>query len=168
VTIIEAPTRREEARSIVNLCEKILAQVVESYAAVPMDLPTRQYWTLQQPAADCEQLVVWFNQGYIGPPGDEAATPQRCSAPRTAVLMVQVIRCVPTVSTKGRPPSAEQIQTASEQLAMDAWLLLDIAGDLDQWDDLGGPGLGVIATVNADEPAGGYQGVTLQLTLAIP
>lgn len=168
MTVTPAPTRLEEAKAIVNLCEKILEQVVASYAAVPMDLPDRKYWTLQQPAADCEQLVVWFNQAYMGPPGDEAQTPQRCHSPRSAVVMIQVIRCVPTMSSRGKPPSAEQIQGASEQLATDAWLLLDIAGDLDQWDNLGGPGLGVIATVNADEPSGGFQGVTLQLTLAIP
>jgi hypothetical protein len=164
-----APERVEEVRALIQLMERVLETVVASYDAVPMNLPDRRYWTLQQPAADCEQLVVWFNQAYMGTPGDEASIPQRCNGPRSAALSIQVIRCIPTVDSRGRPPSAEQIQRGSEQLAMDAWLLLDIANDLDQWDyPMAGPGLGVIATVEAGEPSGGFQGVTLNVALGVP
>lgn len=168
MTISPAPDRAVEIRSLVSLLEKVLASVVAGYAAASVDLPERRYWTMQQPSADCEQLVVSFLQTYIGPPGDEASQPQRCNSPRSASLTVQVVRCIPTVSAKGRPPTAEQIQDGSEPLAVDAWLLLDIASDLEQWDPYGGPGLGVIATVDADEPQGGYQSVSLRLTMAIP
>jgi hypothetical protein len=169
VTIQQAPDRIDEARSLVNLLQGVLDRVIALYEAVPMELPSRRYWTLQTPAADCEQLVVSFMQAYIGPPGDEAATPQRCNSPRSAALTVQIIRCIPVADSKGRPPTAAQIQAGSEQLAMDAWLLLDIAGDLEQWDaPYPGPGLGVIATVNAEEPQGGFQSVTLNVTMAIP
>jgi hypothetical protein len=169
VTVTVAPTRLEEAQSLSRMLQGVLDQVVASYAAVPLSLPSRQYWTLQQPAADCEQLVVSFMQAYMGPPGDEASTPQRCNSPRTAVLQVQVIRCIPTAGPKGKAPTAQQIQDGSEQLAMDVWLLLDIAADLEQWDaPLGGFGLGVIATVAAEEPLGGFQAVTLSISMAIP
>jgi hypothetical protein len=167
VTVTAAPSRLEDVQSLARMLQGVLDAVVTAYEAVPMELPERRYWTLQQPAADCEQLVVSFIQAYIGPPGDEASTPQRCYSPRTAVLQVQVIRCIPTVGPKGKSPTAEQIQGGSEQLAMDTWLLLDIAADLEQWDPVG-PGLGVIATVAAEAPQGGYQAVTLSVSMAIP
>lgn len=164
---VTAPDRITEAKSIATMLQGVLDQVVAQYEAIPLPLPDRRYWTLQQPAADCEQVVVSFMQAYIGPPGDEASTPQRCNSPRSAALQVQVIRCIPTMGPKGKAPSAQQIQDGSEQLAMDAYVLLDIAGELEQWDPIGF-GLGVIATVSADEPMGGYQAVTLNITMAIP
>lgn len=171
MTVVPAldPERAAEVRSLVTMMDGVLESVVQSYAQSGVGLPERQYWTLGTPAADCEQLVVSFNQAYLGPPGDEAQTPQRCNGPRSASLTVQVIRCVPTVSVRGnRPPTAEQIQASSEALAVDAWLLLDMAGSLDQWDPAGGFGLGVIATVDAGDATGGFQAVTLTLNAAIP
>jgi hypothetical protein len=150
------------------MLDEILSRVQAGYAQAGVDLPDRKYWTLSAPAVDCEQLVVSFVQAYIGPPGDEAATPQRCQSPRSAAIDIQVVRCVPTVGTRGTMPAPAAIQASSEQLAIDAWLLLDIAAELDTWDSLGGPGLGVIATVDANQAQGGYQGVTLHLTSAIP
>ncbi len=154
--------------SLARLLQGTLDRVVSVYAAAGVSLPERQYYTLGQAAADCEQLVVVFSQAYVGPPGDQAASPQRCGGPKTAALSVQVTRSIPTMSSKGRPPTPEQIQTASEVLAVDAYLLLDCANALEQWDAEGGYGLGVIATVNADAPQGGFQSVTMSISMAIP
>ncbi len=165
-----APT--EDARSIVTMMDKILERVQTGFAEAGVELPERRYWTLGLPAADCEQLVVSFNQAYIGPPGDEASEPQRCDAPRTAQIDIQVLRCIPTpTGSRGRAPTASAIQGASEAQAIDAWVLLDIACTLDTWDDpsgFPGPGFGVIATVDAGEAQGGFQGPVLHLTVAIP
>lgn len=162
------PERAVEIRSLVTLLDGVLERVVAGFEQSGVKLPERRYWTLSQPAADCEQLVVSFIQAYYGPPGDEASSPQRCDGPRSAAVDIQLIRCIPTVGARGRAPSAAQIQESSEQLAIDAWLLLDIAGSLDMWDAPLPGGLGVIATVDAGEPQGGFQSVTLHLTTAIP
>lgn len=158
----------EEARSLVNLLDGTLARVQNIYATAGIALPDRQYWTLATPAWDCEQLVVSFVQAYFGPPGDEATRPQPCDGVRSAAMTVQVVRCIPTGGKRGTGvPTAESIQAMSEQLAIDAYLLLDLAPQLDQWDP-GYPGMGVIATVDSAEAQGGYQGVTLSVTAVIP
>lgn len=156
-----------EVRSLVVMMEEILSRIIARYEQEELDLPDRKYWTLSTPAADCEQLVVSFMQAYIGPVGDEANEPQNCNSPRTAQLDVQILRRIPSSGPRGGSPSAEKIQAASEMQAIDAWLLLDMASDLDTWDPLG-RGLGVIATVDAGEAQGGYQGPVLHLTVAIP
>jgi hypothetical protein len=38
---------------------------------------------------------------------------------------------------------------------------------LDQWDETG-YGVGVIATLDTPEPEGGFQTVTMQITMAVP
>lgn len=144
-----------------------LERVVAAFDAAGITLPERRYWAIGQTAWDCEQVVVSFQQAYIGPPGDEAATPQRCDGTKSAAISVQVVRCTPTAGPRGKAPSGEQLQTAAEQMAIDAYVLLDVARDLDQWaPDY--PSLGVIATVEASDPQGGYQAATLNVTSAIP
>lgn len=156
-------TPNEEAYSLVNLLDSVLSGVVEGFREAGVDLPDRRFWKVGSPVHDCEQLCVFFNQAYVGPPGDEASDPQRCESPRTAQLGIQLVRKVPTITgTRGVLPSGEKIQEASRQQAIDAWVLLDISCSLDPW------GLGVIATVDAGEAQGGFQGPTLNLTVAIP
>lgn len=156
-------TPTEDAMNLVELMDFIVAEVVVGFTERGVDLPDRRFWKVGSPVHDCEQLCVFFNQAYVGPPGDEASDPQRCESPRTAQIGVQLARKVPTITgTRGVLPSAEKIQEASKQQAIDAWVLLDISCSLDKW------GLGVIATVDAGDAAGGFQGPTLNLTVAIP
>lgn len=154
--------------SIVYMLQGILDRTVDAYTTAGVDLPARRYWTLASTPADCEQLVVIFIQAYPGPPGDEASTPQRCDGPLTASIQVQITRCVPTVSVKGKPPTLEQIQAGAEPLVIDSYVLLRAARSLEMWDEGEGYGLGVIATVDAGEPQGGYQAVTMNISMAIP
>lgn len=156
------------SRSIITLLQGVLDAVVSTYASAGIDLPDRRYWLLSEPVVDCEQVTVSLMQAYVGPPGDEASLPQRCDAVKTAVMQIQVHRCVPTTSARGKSPTAAAIQGASEALAIDAFLLLDSANALEMWDISNGPGLGVIATVEVLQPQGGYQAVLLNLTTAIP
>lgn len=160
----------EEALSIATMLDTILERLVGGFEQAGVDLPDRRYWTTGTPSIDCEQVTVSFNQAYIGPPGDEANEPQKCNSPRTAQLSIQIARCIPgMVGPKSRAPSGEAMQEAAKKQVIDAWVLLDISSSFDTWDaDLPGRGLGVIATVNAGEPQGGYQVTTLQLTVAIP
>jgi hypothetical protein len=145
-----------ETYSLRDLMQGVLERVVSIYESHNVPVPARQYWTMGAPAIDCEQVVVSFVQMYLGAPGDEASTPQRCNVPRSAVLTITVARAIPTVGQTGRTPTA-----------VDSWVLMSSINLLDQWDDTGyGPG--VIATLNSQDAAGGFQTVTLQVTMVVP
>ena len=155
------------AKNLADLLDNVLTQVVSSYASYNMPLPSRRYYTMGEPALDCEQLVFSFLQAYVGSPGDEANQPRRCNDPRSATLNVIVTRSIPVVGQNGRPPSAETIQSASEIIAYDAYILLDSAAQIDQWEN-SGFGMGVIATVESRTAEGGLQSTVLTVTTAIP
>jgi hypothetical protein len=157
----------DDAYSLKNMMDGVMVRVQNVFQSYNVSLPGRQYWTIGQPVIDCEQVVASFIQMYLGAPGDEAASPQRCNVPRSAVLSISIARSVPTVGQNGRPPSAEQIQKASEATAIDAWVLMESVREFDMWDDTG-YGLGVIATIDVSPPEGGFQSVNMQLTLAVP
>jgi hypothetical protein len=158
---------QEDARNLKEMMDGILEKVQSVFQSFNVNLPSRQYWTMGQPAIDCEQLVVSFAQMYLGAPGDQATTPQRCHVPRTAVVNVLLTRQIPTVGQSGKAPSGSKIEEASYSSAIDAWVLMESINLLDQWDDTG-YGLGVIATLDMIGPEGGFTTVNLQLTLAVP
>lgn len=157
----------EDAYNLKNMLDGIIERVENVFQTYNVSLPNRRYWTFGQPVIDCEQLVVSFIQMYLGTPGDEASTPQRCNVPRSAVVTISVARQIPTVGTNGRPPSGDKIQEGAARSAIDAWVLMEAVRDFDMWDGTG-YGLGVIATVDVLPPEGGYQAVNMQLTLAVP
>lgn len=158
----------EDAMHLATHLQNVLDKTVAAFASYSMPLPERQYWTLGQTVVDCEQLVVTFLQMYIGPPGDEAMSPRRCSDPRSATINVSVSRQIPVVGPNGRPPSAERIQTAAQASAYDAWILMEVVRELDSWDGDFGYGLGVIATVETPPAEGGFQTTMLTMTSAVP
>lgn len=157
----------DDAKHIAVFLEKVLDRVVSAYSSYNMPLPSRRYYTFGDPVMDCEQVVVTFIQAYVGAPGDEANIPRRASDPRTATINITVSRKIPVVGVNGRPPSAEDIQSASEITAYDAYILLDSAAKFDTWEDTGF-GIGVIATVDVKAPEGGLQTTSLTVTTAIP
>lgn len=165
--IVDISDISEDVTNIVDFMDNVLQRVVDTFESHRVPLPGRQYWTVGQPAIDCEQLVVTLIQIYLGPPGDQASAPQRCNMPRTAVMTITVAREIPVVGQNGRPPSADKIQTAAAISAIDAYTLMQALNLLDVWEE-GGYGVGVIATADIQEPQGGYQTVNLQLTMAIP
>lgn len=156
----------ETSFNIRDLMENVLQTTIGIYATAQMPLPAKQFWTMGQPAQDCEQLSVSFVQAYLGAPGDEASTPQRCETTRTVVLSISVGRCIP-VGANGKPASAEKMMEFSQFQAVDAWLLIDNLQQYNTWGDYS-QGPGVIATVDVPDPQGGYQAVNLTLTLAVP
>lgn len=166
-TYIDLSGVTEEATDLRDMLDGVLDRLESVFQSYNVNLPARKYWTMGQPAIDCEQVVVSFIQMYLGAPGDEASTPQRCTVPRSAVLSISIAREVPTVGQNGRPPSPEKIQAASEMSAIDAWVLMQSVREFDMWDD-SGYGAGVIATVDVTPPEGGFQSVNMQLTLAVP
>jgi hypothetical protein len=167
MTEIDGTGVLEDATHLRDMMDGILERVESAFQSYNVGLPNRRYWSIGQPAIDCEQVVVSFIQMYLGAPGDEATTPQRCHVPRSAVVAISIARAVPIVGQNGRPPSQESIQRASSVSAIDAWVLMDAVKLFDMWDQ-SGYGLGVIATVEITPPEGGFQSVTMNLTLAVP
>jgi hypothetical protein len=157
----------EDALNAKNLLDNVLETIITIFDSYNVPLPNRRYWNVGQVAIDCEQLSVSLIQIYLGPPGDQASMPQRCNMPRTAVMMITLAREIPVVGMNGRPPSPEKISEGAEISAVDAWVLMESLNALDQWEP-GTFGVGTIATVDIPPPEGGFQLVTMQLTMAIP
>ncbi len=157
----------EGATNLRDMMEGVLERVEAIFQSYNVELPQRRYWTVGQPAIDCEQLVVYFQQMYLGPPGAQVGEPQRCHVPRSATITISIARATPIVNQNGRPPSPERIKAASEVLAIDAWVLMESINQLDQWDETG-YGVGVIATLEVNPPEGGFQTTDMVVTMAVP
>ena len=158
----------EGANNLKNFLQEVLNRVISVYDSYNMPLPSRRYFTMAAPVVDCEQICVSMIQMYIGAPGDEATEPRRGQDPRSATISIQVAREIPITQQNGNPPSADNIQAAAEVSALDAWVLMESVNDLDTWSNSGPFGLGVIATIDADPPEGGFQTTRMTLTMAVP
>lgn len=165
---VDTSTVSPDAKHLSVTMQELLNRTISIFASYNLPIPTRRYYTLGDPAIDCEQVVVTFLQAYIGSPGDQANVPRRCSDPRSGTFNIYVTRAIPIAAVNGTPPTQDKIQNASEIIAYDAYVLLDSAAQLDTWATQGGYGLGVIATVEARTAEGGYQSTVLTITIAIP
>jgi hypothetical protein len=165
--IVSVADVSEEALNVNNLLQNVLDTLVSIFDSYNVPLPNRRYWTVGQAAIDCEQLSVSLIQLYLGAPGDQASLPQKCNMPRSAVMTIVLAREIPVVGTNGRAPTAEKISEGAEISAVDAWVLMQSINELDQWEP-GSFGVGTIATVDIPAPEGGFQAVTMQLTMAVP
>lgn len=157
----------EGATNLRDMMNGVLERVQAVFQSYNVGLPARQYWSMGQPAVDCEQLVVYFQQMYLGAPGAELGDPQRCHVPRSATLSVSISRVTPIVNQNGRPPSPAAIEAASSAMAIDSWVLMESVNQLDQWDETGF-GVGVVATLEVSGPEGGFQTTTMTITMAVP
>jgi len=167
--IVDISGVNPDALHLKNLLEGVLDRVEGVYTSYNVPIPERRYWTMGIPAIDCEQLVVHFVQAYLGPPGAQDNSPNRCNTVRSASLIVSVARALPVVMTQGvKPPSPAKISEGSEISAVDAWILLQSLNSLDMWEGEGIFGPGVIATVETGDPEGGFRLVSMQVTMAIP
>jgi hypothetical protein len=148
---------------LAQLADALLAKVQEVFGQVGIALPGRQYVTLGTPAQDCEQVTVAWQNAYAGLPGQEMNDAQRCDAPRSAVFIITITRCVPVADGAGstRPPKASDLTISAHELYHDAWLLLISAQSMDDY-------LGIIANVEAGDAQGGLQSVALSVTLGVP
>lgn len=142
--------------------EYVQAAVVSVFATAGVTLPDRVVFTAGLPVIDCEQVAISVIQAYIGTPGGQTGEPVKCNSPRSVVLQVQIARCVPTISQKGTPPTADAITASTFELTKDAYLLLKAVNEMDP------VGTGVIADVTMPEPEGGLGGAVLTLTMSVP
>jgi len=157
----------EDAVNLRDMMAGVLERVQSVFQSYNVELPRRRYWTMATPAVDCEQLVIYFQQMYLGSPGAEVGEPQRCHVPRSATITISISRETPIVQQNGRPPAPERIEQASEVMAIDSWVLMESINQLDQWDDTG-YGVGVVATLDVTPPEGGFQTTTMLVTMAVP
>lgn len=172
---LSQPTRKpedygmdEDAFIIIKMMDKLLDAVVGVYEQMNVPLPARRYWMMGvEPAEDCEQLVICYQQTYLGSPGDQAADPQQCNQPRTAVINIHVSRPHPAGKMEnGKPLPAEQIMEYSKWAAIDAAVLAFNLSSFNQVDPYG-TGPGVIATVNSNSPSGNLQTTTLNISRVV-
>jgi len=166
-TYIDITGVSEDSLNLKNMLEGILERVETIYQSYNVPLPARRYWTMSEPAIDCEQLVVHFSQLYLGAPGAPVGEPQRCNVTRSATVNISISREIAVVGQNGRPPSAEKIAQTATSSAIDSWVLMESIKLLDMWDDTG-YGVGVIATLESSPTEGGFQTVVLQITMAVP
>lgn len=165
--IIDVSGVSEDALNVVDMMDGILERVIDVFESYAVPLPARRYWTVGQSAIDCEQLTITLYQMYLGRPGEQQSQPQKCNMPRSAVVLITLAREIPVVSINGRPPTAQNITDGAKISAVDSWVLLQSLNLMDQWDGTGF-GVGVIGSVDIPPPEGGFQLVTMTLTLAIP
>jgi hypothetical protein len=165
--IVNIASVNADALHLKNFLDKILYKVVQTYEEYNVPVPNRRFWTMGDPAIDCEQLCVSFIQMYLGLPGDQASQPRRVESPRSAVLSISISRAIPVVGSNGKAPLAEKIQEGSEIGAVDAYMFMELISKLDQWEP-GEYGMGVIATVEAATAEGGFHTTKMQVTLVIP
>lgn len=157
-----------DALSLKNLMDAVLERLVDRFDYHNVPLPTKRYWKVGSPIIDCEQLVLAVGQIYIGKPGSPAQEPMRCNSPRSVTFRAFLARQIPVPDNRGNEPSASKQQEGSEILSVDAWVLLDAVAHLDGWDVVDAFGMGVIGSVDVEEPQGGYQVLTATFTMAIP
>lgn len=160
------PGRLEDLEALPQLLHITLDAIVGVFEQASAPLPDRRYVAYGAIAADCEQLTVQFTQLYPGEPGTDPSSAVRCDGPRTAVLVCQLLRCVPTGSgPRGQAaPDPAIMDRSAEAFCRDAWLLLDAA----QAVDAAGWNTGVIAEVSPVDSQGGFAGSAMTLTVTVP
>lgn len=145
---------------------RILEKIVEVYAEDGTPLPERRYVTLGgqgDTVHDAEQVTVSWEQSYTGAPGEQSLTPVRRMHGRSAVFVVEVVRTIPGLNSKGQPPSVEAITTTTQVQLRDAQLLFEAglrAGEL------GSTGACII-DVSAGKPQGLKQAMLMNFIAAI-
>jgi hypothetical protein len=141
--------------------DQAMRDIVEHYETkVNVPLPARRYWTTGSTAHDCEQMVLAIQQMFLGTAEVPLETTQ-CSGPRGLTFTVEVVRCVPTLDNRGKPPSGEAIELASIHPVIDMEIMLDLAAYFDPFLT------GVIVNVDPIPAQGGYHGAigTYSVTL---
>lgn len=110
---------------VADLAAEVLAAIVAAYADEAIDLPARQYVADGPPAYDCEQVVVALVRLYPGLPFLEnpSAPVLQATLLRTVTLAVHVVRCIPTVSDRGKAPSAAVLGASGVRVLTDAYMV---------------------------------------------
>lgn len=155
---------------IFDLANHVLDVIRSRFAEYEVELPARQFVQIGGRAStvhEGEQLSISMEQVYSGLPGDQAATPSKCTDPLTVVFGVELVRCVPTPvsgrSTKPTPVAVDKIEETAKIQTQDAQILMEaglIAAE-STWLQ------GGMADVTAGTPEGGLQALVMSLILVL-
>lgn len=109
---------------IIDLADGLLDAVVSAYADASVEtLPGRRYVHAGLVAFDCEQLVVTVGPAFRGQPAAPSPIENRPGDLWAIQLGVLLLRCVPTLTDQGTPPSADELNAAGRELSIDARIL---------------------------------------------
>lgn len=168
--MIEIPEEtRAEYGDIHGTLRYILESIEDRYAEAGVMLPERRFTTVGNIASaavkDCEQVTVNFVQGYLGFPGQPDLEPKGCLIMMSGDFVIQVVRCVPTITPTGRGtgmkvPTVEQIEAATVVQSVDAQLLLETAYSLSS-------AQGISATVTPSGVEANVQAIELNLSISL-
>jgi hypothetical protein len=166
-----------DPRSLVLISQALLQRVNQVYADAGINLPARQIRAVgEDQPLECNMVMVaatGLREGVV----EGEPQPSPCSSSIVATFKISVARCYPTGDARGNPPSPDQIAAASDEAAVDAYLLMKTACMFDMWGaDLEARGLlhksalggmGVEASVSFEGPDGGVVVTTLTLSTVI-
>ncbi len=113
-----------DTAAVYDLATDILTSVVDRLTGAGIGVPDRRYVHAGEVAFDCEQLVVTIPEAGLTHafPG-ESAKVEHCSPPRHVAVEAWLVRCVPSLTDSGDPPTTGALDAfAAVQLA-DLWAL---------------------------------------------
>jgi hypothetical protein len=166
-----------DPRSLVLISQALMDRVIKVYGDAAVNLPARRVRTVgEDPVLECNMVVVTatgLREGLV-----EGEPPQSpCSSSIVATFKIAVARCYPTGDARGNPPGPDQIAAASDEAAVDAYLLMKTACMFDMWGadmhakgqlhESAMGGMGVEASVSFEGPEGGVVVTTLTLSTVI-
>lgn len=114
------------ADDLVNHALAYLDAVVQALNATPAGAPSKQFISPGVPALDCDQVVVYSPGPIVAPTGVYSGA--LGADHRFAVAQVtyvrftaMIVRCAPTQSNRGTPPSAAAQIEAAKVTMTDVW-----------------------------------------------
>lgn len=159
----------DSADELFQTAELVFEHILNVFQQYSTPLPDRQFITMgtaEDTVHDCEQVSLSISQVYSGLPGAQMNEPKPCFDNYTAVMVVSIVRCIPTPSGRATTaPAADAITRTAFTQSRDAMLLLQGASDaLEAQQFLMGGG---VADVMVGKPTGNMQAVTLNLALPV-
>lgn len=145
---------------IPNKLTRWLGDIVDYYAEKNIPLPERRYWTVGETAHDCEQAVLAVQQMILGT-AENPMEVTHCNSPRAITFTFEVIRCVPGLDSRGRPPEAQEIEDGSVDIAIDMEMMLDLARIFPEFNSA------VMVTVDPISPSSKFAGAIATYTVDV-
>lgn len=150
-----------------DFADLLLETVEARFTTAGVVLPERRFTHTGEIAFDCPQLVVSFIRIFNGQPGAEIAGSIPCAMFRSAEFQVLLTRCVPIFDEAGEPPTPEELSSAANEIAVDAYVLFNGLVEAYREGVFSACGNLAIGSVEAVGPDGGAGGVVCTVTVQV-
>lgn len=159
-----------------DVAHTILSFLEDELAMAGIDVPARSYVSAGEVSHDfggsncADQLAVSWTGNFQGLPGqDNTNAPLRCAVPVTATFAIALLRCVPTLDTRGNPPSPTQLSDSGNQIMTDGMTLarVIIDGHLEESILETGCTLLALGAIEPYGPQGGVGGSVVGLMVSL-